>query len=94
MTTLAPSVIASHTRPRREPRLNNLTATPNADEKRDSNALRASVFETALEIGFGSNTTVANWIFNNPLTEEDESEEVGNFSRLFLFDIAITSRLC
>jgi hypothetical protein len=50
--------------------------------QRDSNALRASVLETALELGFGSNKTVANWIFNNPLEEEEEPEEedVGDHS--------------
>lgn len=33
------------------------------------------MLETALELGFGSNNTVANWIFNNPLEEEEEPEE-------------------
>ncbi|KAG1858539.1 hypothetical protein F4604DRAFT_2038849 [Suillus subluteus] len=35
----------------------------------DSNVVRASVFETALELGI-HNSTVANWIFNSPLPEE------------------------
>ena len=42
---------------------------------RDSNVVRASVLETALELGFGQNSTVANWIFNNPLSEEAEDIE-------------------
>ncbi|KAG6337182.1 hypothetical protein ID866_1896 [Astraeus odoratus] len=39
---------------------------------RDSNAVRASVLQTALELGIAQNPTVANWIFNNPLDEEPE----------------------
>jgi hypothetical protein len=42
------------------------------DSQRNSNVVRASVLETALELGFGQNSTVANWIFNNPLSEEAE----------------------
>lgn len=40
----------------------------------DSNVVRASVFETALELGI-HNSTVANWIFNSPLPEEVEELE-------------------
>lgn len=43
-----------------------------ADPQRNSNVVRASVLETALELGFGQNSTVADWIFNNPLSEEPE----------------------
>ncbi|KIM51708.1 hypothetical protein SCLCIDRAFT_12066 [Scleroderma citrinum Foug A] len=39
---------------------------------RDSSAVRASVLQTALELGIAQNPTVANWIFNNPLEEEPE----------------------
>lgn len=42
------------------------------DSQRNSNAVRASVLETALELGFTQNSTVADWIFNNPLSEEPE----------------------
>lgn len=42
------------------------------DSQRNSNIVRASVLETALELGFSQNSTVANWIFNNPLSEEVE----------------------
>lgn len=39
--------------------------------------VRASVLDVALELGIGGpNSTVANWMFNNPVTEEDEEEEV------------------
>ena len=38
----------------------------------DSNVVRASVLETALELGIAHNSTVANWIFNSPLAEESE----------------------
>ncbi|KAJ8597278.1 hypothetical protein M405DRAFT_877041 [Rhizopogon salebrosus TDB-379] len=41
----------------------------------DSNLVRASVLETAMELGVGHNSTVANWIFNSPLTEESEELE-------------------
>ncbi|KAG6861056.1 hypothetical protein C0995_004557 [Termitomyces sp. Mi166 len=41
---------------------------------RESNALRASVLDAALELGIGHNSTVLNWMFNNSLTEEDEEE--------------------
>ncbi|KAG2155285.1 uncharacterized protein EDB93DRAFT_1247766 [Suillus bovinus] len=40
----------------------------------DSSIVRASVFETALELGI-HNSTVANWIFNSPLPEELEELE-------------------
>ena len=36
--------------------------------------LRASILESALELGVGSNRTVANWIFN-PVDEENEEDE-------------------
>ena len=36
--------------------------------------LRASILESALELGVGSNRTVANWIFN-PVEEGDEEEK-------------------
>ena len=39
---------------------------------RDSNALRASILDTALELGIGSNSLVTDWMFNNPLMEEPE----------------------
>ncbi|KAJ7183149.1 hypothetical protein C8R46DRAFT_1209317 [Mycena filopes] len=42
---------------------------------RESNALRASVLDAALELGFGANGAVANWMFNNTLEEEDEDVE-------------------
>ncbi|PFH47051.1 hypothetical protein AMATHDRAFT_153075 [Amanita thiersii Skay4041] len=39
---------------------------------RESNALRASVLDVAMQLGLGKNSAVADWIFNNPVTEEDE----------------------
>ena len=38
-----------------------------------SSMLRASILESALELGVGSSRTVANWIFN-PVAEADEEE--------------------
>ncbi|TFY70587.1 hypothetical protein EVG20_g2423 [Dentipellis fragilis] len=40
---------------------------------RNSNALRASVLDAALQLGIGSSRTVENWMFNS-VTEEDEEE--------------------
>ncbi|KAH9475032.1 hypothetical protein JR316_0012134 [Psilocybe cubensis] len=48
------------------------SSQPNA---RESNALRASVLDAALELGIGSNSLVTDWMFNNPLAEEDEEED-------------------
>ena len=39
---------------------------------RESNALRASVFDVAMELGLGSNNLVAEWMFSNAVQEEDE----------------------
>jgi hypothetical protein len=59
--------------PRPRPKASSSTSpTGNADVNRDSNALRASVLETALELGLGNNSTVANWMFNNSVEEVDE----------------------
>lgn len=41
---------------------------------RDSSALRASVLDAALELGIGSSSLVADWMFNNVVDEEDENE--------------------
>jgi hypothetical protein len=41
---------------------------------RDSNSLRASVLDVALELGIGSNSLVADWMFNNAVQEEEEIE--------------------
>jgi hypothetical protein len=56
--------------------LRNPRKNPNANppQNRDSNMIRASVLDVALELGIGGfNSTVADWIFNNPLDESDES---------------------
>ncbi|KAJ7039585.1 hypothetical protein C8F04DRAFT_295375 [Mycena alexandri] len=50
-------------------------ASPPEPVNRESNALRASVLDAALELGFGANGAVANWMFNNTLEEEDEDPE-------------------
>ena len=44
----------------------------NLASSRDSNALRASILDTALELGIGSNPLVTDWMFNNPVIEEPE----------------------
>ncbi|KAJ7746644.1 hypothetical protein B0H16DRAFT_1692667 [Mycena metata] len=50
-------------------------ASPPEPVNRESNALRASVLDAALQLGFGANGAVANWMFNNTLEEEDEEPE-------------------
>jgi len=50
--------------------------SPTDSVNRDSNALRASVLDAALQLGIGSNSTVANWMFNNPLEEVEEEVSV------------------
>lgn len=63
--------------------------SPDLAGSRESNALRASILDTALELGIGSNSLVADWMFNNPLTEEIE-EEVSPFviSVIFVFFVS------
>lgn len=67
--------------PRPRPTASSSTSPTGSAEpiNRDSNALRASVLETALQLGIGNNSTVANWMFNNSLEEVDE--EVSLFRR-------------
>ena len=57
---------------------------------RDSNTLRASVLDAALELGIGSNPLVADWMFNNAVIEEegDENEVRMNFCG-FWFDFIV-----
>ncbi|EPQ53110.1 hypothetical protein GLOTRDRAFT_122393 [Gloeophyllum trabeum ATCC 11539] len=50
------------------------TVKSNANGNRDSNMVRASILNTALELGVGRNKTVTNWMFNG-IDEEDEEEE-------------------
>lgn len=46
---------------------------PSQPVARESNALRASVLDAALQLGIADNTAVADWMFNNTLKEEDEA---------------------
>lgn len=39
---------------------------------RESSALRASVMDIAMEIGLGMNGAVTDWVYNNPINEEEE----------------------
>lgn len=48
------------------------SSTDDTPPNRESNALRASVLDAALQLGIGTNSTVANWMFNNSLEEEEE----------------------
>lgn len=54
---------------------------------RESNALRASVLNAALELGLASNPLVADWMFDNSLPEEDEEEVSFLFESIFSLDI-------
>jgi hypothetical protein len=58
-----------------------------SDANRESNALRASVLDAALQLGIGHNSTVTNWMFNNTLEEEDE--EVSSMRPLLYTDFFI-----
>ncbi|KNZ82313.1 hypothetical protein J132_00128 [Termitomyces sp. J132] len=64
------------------PRPAPLVATPTSSTNRESNALRASVLDVALELGIGHNSTVLNWMFNNSLTEEDEERLLRNLCQV------------
>lgn len=65
-------------------------ASLGSDTNRESNALRASVLDAALQLGIGnSNNTVANWIFNSPIEEDEEVSLV----RIFLTDFFFISVL-
>ena len=48
-----------------------------AEPENRGSMLRASILESALELGVGSSRTVANWIFN-PVAEADEEEALDN----------------
>lgn len=55
---------------------------------RESSAVRASVLDAALQLGFGANPAVADWMFSNTLQEEDEvciSLFFGLFQIIFVF---------
>ncbi|KAH9847082.1 hypothetical protein C2E23DRAFT_863577 [Lenzites betulinus] len=52
-------------------------ADPNPDNR--TSGLRASILESALELGVGTNRTVANWMFN-PVEEADEEFENEDFT--------------
>ncbi|KAL0947983.1 hypothetical protein HGRIS_010610 [Hohenbuehelia grisea] len=43
--------------------------------RESTDALRASVLDAALQLGLTANPRVANWLFNDPVEEEDEEEE-------------------
>ncbi|KAI0764160.1 hypothetical protein BD413DRAFT_194734 [Trametes elegans] len=65
MNSTSPSSPTPFARPQR--------VDPNTENR--GSGLRASILESALELGVGSNRTVANWIFN-PVQEADEEDEV------------------
>ncbi len=46
--------------------------TRNKSIKRDSNALRASVLDVAMQIGMGENGAVMDWVYNNSVHEDEE----------------------
>lgn len=67
-----------------------------AQASRDSNLLRASVLDVALELGIGSSSVVADWMFNNAVQEEDEIEVRMRFLRslVIFWDYVGTSQHC
>lgn len=64
MSSSTPASPASFARPQR--------LDTNAENR--GSGLRASILESALELGLGSNRTVANWMFN-PVEEVDEEND-------------------
>jgi hypothetical protein len=60
-------------------------------ESRESNALRASVLDAALELGLANNSVVADWMFNNTLQEEEEEEEIEVCSSLCVIHQSLTA---
>ena len=62
-------------------------------QSRDSNALRASVLEAALELGISTSRPLADLIFNT-VDEEDELEVRIPFLHRFAFLPAFFFRLC
>lgn len=67
-----PQPSALRPRPAQAAKLSSSLSSPNLAGSRDSNALRASILDVALELGIGSNPLVTDWMFNNALQEEDE----------------------
>lgn len=63
--------MASYPHPQARPRKPKRVSTV----VRDSNLVRASVLDAALELGVAHNSTMANWIFNSPVEEEAEEPE-------------------
>ena len=47
------------------------------ESNRQSNALRASVLDAALQLGIGNNNAVAKWMFTGEDLEEDEEVRRG-----------------
>ena len=59
-------------RPARAAKWSSPSPPSNLASSRNSNALRASILHTALELGIGTNSVVTDWMFSNPLVEEPE----------------------
>lgn len=53
---------------------------PSEPPNRESNAIRASVLDAALQLGFGANGGLANWMSNNAVDEEEEDDEASLIS--------------
>lgn len=59
--------------------------TRNKSIKRDSNALRESVLDVAMQIGMGLNGAVTDWVYNNSVLEDEEVSRVPQFAELYCF---------
>ena len=66
------------------PRNNPVKTAASAGQTRESSALRASVLDVALELGITGDNSLAAWMFDNSLKEEDE-EEVSFFHSCFFY---------
>ena len=87
---------ASFTFPRPQAPVPRPAPAGKAGGPRESNALRASVLDAALELGLVSNPLVANWMFENSLPEENEEVSFlfgSQQLQLFFWTLAIIQRL-
>lgn len=73
------------------PRPSNATAGSTADLSRESEALRASVLDAALELGFGNNSLVSDWMFND--AADESYHEVRHVSLICIYWFRVLRRV-
>jgi hypothetical protein len=78
-------------RPARAAKWSSPSSLSNLASSRNSNALRASILDTALELGIGTNSLVTDWMFNNPLLEEPD--DAVSLFYLFFIQVLLSCKL-